>query len=80
MKSWIPALVGIGIVLIFIGMVWGEYADKEDMDTVHTVTHLGIFLGGLGLVVGAMIDDGIDNYLRLAMIIGGALLMALMWM
>ena len=80
MKSWIPALVGIGILLVFIGMVWGEYADKEDMDTVNTVTHLGIFLGGLGFVIGAMVDKEIDNYVRLAMIMGGALFMALLWM
>ncbi len=81
MKSWIPALVGIGIILVFIGMVYGEYADDEDaMDAAHTVTHLGIFLGGLGFVVGAMVDDEIDTYLRLAMIIGGALFMALLWM
>ncbi|MEA2054239.1 MAG: hypothetical protein U9O96_03860 [Candidatus Thermoplasmatota archaeon] len=81
MKPWIPAAVAIGIVLLFIGMVAGVYADDEDaINTSTVIADLGILIGGIGFAVGALVDTEIDNYTRMGMIIAGALFMALLWM
>ncbi|RLF44522.1 MAG: hypothetical protein DRN29_08300 [Thermoplasmata archaeon] len=80
MKSWIPGVVGLGILLLFIGVIYGVYADTQDaLDTASAVKDVGIFLAGIGLAVGALIDSEEDNYVRFGMLLAAALLMGLLW-
>ena len=80
MKSWIPGVVGLGILLLFIGVVYGVYADNQDaMDTASAVEDVGVFLTGIGLILGALVDEGEDKIVRLGMLIAAALIIGLIW-
>jgi len=76
MKSWITGVVGVGILLLFIGVIYGVYASG---DTAKAVEDTGVFLTGIGLVLGALIDEGEDKTVRLGMLISAALIMGLIW-
>jgi len=80
MKSWVPGVVGLGILLLFIGVVYGVYADNQDaMDTASAVEDVGVFLTGIGLILGALVDEGEDKLVRLGMLIAAALIIGLIW-
>jgi len=80
MKSWIPGVVGLGILLLFIGMIYGVYAEDQDaLDNAKAVEHIGVFLTGIGLAVGALVDTEEDKTLRLGMLIAAALIIGLIW-
>jgi len=80
MKGWIPGVVGLGILLLFIGMIYGVYAEDQDaLDNAAAVKHIGVFLTGIGLAVGALIDTEEDKTIRLGMLIAAALIIGLIW-
>ncbi|HHF56022.1 MAG TPA: hypothetical protein ENL42_03800 [Thermoplasmatales archaeon] len=80
MKSWIPGVVGLGILLLFIGVVYGVYAEDQDaMETASAVEDVGVFLTGIGLILGALVDEGEDKIVRLGMLIAAALIIGLIW-
>ncbi len=80
MKSWVPGVVGLGILLLFIGVVYGVYADNQDaIKTASAVEDVGVFLTGIGLIVGALVDEGEDKIVRLGMLIAAALIIGLIW-
>jgi len=80
MKSWVPGVVGLGILLLFIGVIYGVYADNQDaMDTASAVEDVGVFLTGIGLILGALVDEGEDKLVRLGMLIAAALIIGLIW-
>ena len=80
MKSWIPGVVGLGILLLFVGVIYGVYADDQDAkDTASAVEDIGVFLTGIGLVMGALIDTEEDNYVRFGMLLAAALIIGFLW-
>ncbi|MCD6171655.1 MAG: hypothetical protein J7J36_04485 [Thermoplasmata archaeon] len=80
MKSWIPAVVGLGILLLFIGEIYGVYADTtKETQTAKALDDVGIFLAGIGLAVGGLIETEEDKFVRFGMILSAALFMGLLW-
>ena len=80
MKSWIPAVVGLGILLLFIGEIYGVYADTtKGTQAAKALDHVGIFLAGIGLAVGGLIETEEDKFVRFGMILSAALFMGLLW-
>ena len=80
MKSWIPGVVGLGILLLFIGVVYSVYADtSNELKTDHAVKDVGIFLTGIGLAIGALIDTEEDKFVRFGMLIASAIILGLLW-
>ena len=80
MKSWVPAIVGLGILLLFIGEIYGVYADtSKEKNTAEALDHVGIFLAGIGLAVGGLIDTEEDKFVRFGAILAAAILMGLLW-
>ena len=79
MKSWIPAVVGLGILLLFIGEIYGVYASGDSIKTAKALDHVGIFLAGIGLAVGGLMETEEDKFVRFGMILSAALFMGLLW-
>ena len=79
MKSWVTGLVGLGILLLFIGEIYGVYATGDNVKAADALDHVGIFLAGLGFALGGMIDTEEDKNVRLGLIIAAAIFMGLLW-
>ncbi len=80
MKSWIPAVVGLGILLLFIGVVYGIYADtSKEKETAAAIKDVGVFLSGIGLAIGALIDTEEDKFVRFGMLLSAAIIIGLLW-
>jgi len=77
MKSWIIIVVGIGIFILFAGMIYGEFVDNGEV--VRAIKHVGVFLTSTALFIGAMTDVEEDKFVRLAMLIAGAIIIGLLW-
>jgi len=78
MKSWIPGVVGLGILIIFIGIVYG-IEKPEKADTALEVRDFGVFLTGIGLLIGALIDTEEDKFVRFGMLLAAAIIIGLLW-
>lgn len=78
MKSWIVGVVGLGILLLFIGMIYGEFA-TDQTDVVNSIKDVGVFLTGIGLAVGALTDTEEDKFVRFGMLIAAAIIIGLLW-
>ena len=80
MKSWVAGLVGLGILLLFIGEIYGVHADTtKESKTASDLDHIGIFLAGLGLALGGIVDTEEDKFVRFGMILAAAIFMGLLW-
>jgi len=80
MKSWVAGLVGLGILLLFIGEIYGVHADtSKESNTARDLDNIGIFLAGLGLVLGGIVDTEEDKFVRFGMILAAAIFMGLLW-
>lgn len=79
MKSWIPAIVGLGMLLLFIGVVYGKFAETETiMKIAGIIKDTGIFLSGIGFFIGAVTDTEEDKNIRLGMLVASAIIISML--
>ena len=79
MKSWVAGLVGLGILLLFIGEIYGVHATEDDVKTAADLCHVGVFLAGLGFALGGIVDTEEDKFVRFGLILAAAIFMGLLW-
>ena len=80
MKSWVAGLVGLGILLLFIGEIYGVYADTtKEKNAAEALDHVGVFLAGLGFALGGILDTDEDKFVRFGLILAAAIFMGLLW-
>jgi len=84
MKSWIPGVVGLGILLLLIGAAYyhGNYYGEQDPDAAKTavwIKDIGIFLAAIGLALGGLIDTEEDKFVRFGMLLAAAIIIGLLW-
>jgi uncharacterized membrane protein len=70
----------MGIILIFVGKLILIFGNSTDLfKAAYTLDDTGIFLLGFMLISGGMLSKNTDRFLRLAMIIAGAIVIGLLW-
>ncbi len=84
MKSWIPGIVGLGILLLLIGAAYyhSNYYGEQDQDAAKTavlIKDIGIFLAAIGLALGGLIDTEEDKFVRFGMLVAAAIIIGLLW-
>lgn len=77
-KKMTTLAVGIGILVIFIGAVVCNVAESSGFLKAGLVLYNlgGLALGGT-LFLGSLVNEDIDRYIRVGMLVGGALIVGL---
>lgn len=91
LPRWIVLSIIFGIVIMFSGVMmcnasafispdmgWSIYAYNVFKSGV-VLRNCGVFIESLGLIGGAVIGNKIDRYLRISMLLAGAIIIGLLW-
>jgi len=71
-KNLIVAAIMLGMLFIWIGVVISTYStDSTGWRAALTINSLGFFIVGVFLIGGGIINDLMDKYIRLGMIVIG---------
>lgn len=77
-RKLLTVAVGVGILVVFVGAVACNVADGSDARKAGLVIYNfgGLVLGGT-LFLGSMVNKELDRYLRVGMLLAGALVVGL---
>jgi hypothetical protein len=71
-KNIITAAILLGILFIWIGVIVLTFnTDLTGLRAAQTLNSLGFFMVGVFLIGGGIVNDAMDRYVRLGMIVIG---------